>query len=146
MFLLYTLGSQIVLTAQLSLRLFCKFRFFYVQGDWGDKVNILGGGQIGHCEKKNFVWTGVKFWMVIEIELFESGAHFSSDFCLRVGWRAKFTKKLEELQFGCCCPPKETRSSKQTSNTWSSQTSCKVHWAWRWYFQTFVVNCNRFVM
>jgi hypothetical protein len=54
-FLLYTLGSQIVLTAQLSFRLFCKFRFLYIQGDSGGKVNILGGDQIDHCEKKSFI-------------------------------------------------------------------------------------------
>jgi hypothetical protein len=26
-----------------------------IQGDSGGKVNILGGGIIGHCEKKNLV-------------------------------------------------------------------------------------------
>jgi len=29
-------------------------------------------------------------------------------------------------------------------NTRSSQTSCKVHWGWRWDFRTFIVHCNIF--
>jgi hypothetical protein len=51
-FLLYSLGSQIVFQVQVSYRLFCAFRFLYIQGDSGERVNILGGGKIGHCEKK----------------------------------------------------------------------------------------------
>jgi len=30
----------------------CMCLFLYIQGDSGDRVNILGGGKIGHCEKK----------------------------------------------------------------------------------------------
>jgi hypothetical protein len=26
-----------------------------IQGDSGEKVNILGGDSIGHCEKKKFI-------------------------------------------------------------------------------------------
>jgi hypothetical protein len=51
-FLLYTLGNQIVSQVQVSYRLFCTFRFLYVQGDLWERVNILGGDKIGHCEKK----------------------------------------------------------------------------------------------
>ena len=42
-----------------------------IQDDSGEKFNIVECDTIGHCEKK-FTWTCVKFWMVTEIELFES--------------------------------------------------------------------------
>ena len=55
MFLLNSLGNQIVFQAHVSYRLFCTCRFLYIQGDSGDRVNILGGGKIGHCEKESFI-------------------------------------------------------------------------------------------
>ena len=48
-FLLYSLGSQIVFQVQVSYRLFCTFRFLYIQGDPGERLSILGGGKIGYC-------------------------------------------------------------------------------------------------
>jgi len=48
-FLLCTLCSQIVCQVQVSYRLFCMCRFLYIQGD------SLGGGKIGHCEKKSYI-------------------------------------------------------------------------------------------
>jgi hypothetical protein len=45
--------------------------FLNIQGDSGGKVSILGGDNVGHCDV-TFIWTCVKFWMVTEIELFES--------------------------------------------------------------------------
>ena len=54
-FLLNSLGNQIVFQVHVSYRLFCTCRFLYIQGDSGDRVNILGGGKIGHCEKESFI-------------------------------------------------------------------------------------------
>jgi hypothetical protein len=33
--------------------------YLYMVGDAGGKVNVLGDDSIGHCEKKNFIRTGV---------------------------------------------------------------------------------------
>ena len=52
MSLLYSLRSQIVFQVQVSYWMFCTFRFLYIQGDSGERVNILGGGKIGHSENK----------------------------------------------------------------------------------------------
>ena len=61
-----------------------------IQSNSGERVNILAGESIGHCEReKKLIWTRLQFWTLTEIQLFESGAHCSSflpfDFCLR-GW------------------------------------------------------------
>jgi len=36
--------------------------------------------------------------------------------------------------FGWCCLRKERWRSTQTNNTWSSPTSCRVHWGWQIYW------------
>jgi hypothetical protein len=48
---------------------------------WG-KLKSVGGDSIGHCEERKFICTCEWFWMVTEIELFES------DLCTGV---AKYT-------------------------------------------------------
>ena len=55
------------------------------------------------------------------------------------------SRRIARSHFGCCWPHKGTWRSTETNNTRSSHTSGKVHWGWRWDFQTFIVNCNRFV-
>jgi hypothetical protein len=42
-----------------------------IQGDSGEKANVLGGDTIGYCEKK-LVWTRASFWTVTDIRLFET--------------------------------------------------------------------------
>jgi len=36
--------------------------------------------------------------------------------------------------------------STQTNSTRSPYTSCKLHWRWRWDFQTFIVICNKWTV
>jgi hypothetical protein len=45
--------------------------FKKLQGDAGGMISILGGGSIGHCEKKNHMYMCF-IRMVVEMELFES--------------------------------------------------------------------------
>jgi hypothetical protein len=35
---------------------------FIERRECGGKVNIVGGDNIGHCEKRNFIWRAVKLY------------------------------------------------------------------------------------
>jgi len=80
--------------------------------------------------------------MVTEVQLFESDFRFlfvCSDKQRSLQKKGEHTRRIARSHFGCCCLHKETWRSSQTNNTRSSHTSCKVHWGWRWDFQTFIV-------
>jgi hypothetical protein len=53
-----------------------------------------------------------------------------------------YTRLIVRSHCESCIPHKETWRSTQTNNMRSSHTSFKVHWGWRWDFQTFIVSCN----
>ena len=42
-----------------------------IQSGSGGKVIIMGDHSVGHCEKK-IIWTFVEFWMVAQMEMFQS--------------------------------------------------------------------------
>jgi len=43
-------------------------------------------------------------------------------------------RRISCSHFGCCCLHKKGENQLRQKNTRSSQTSCKVHWSWRWGF------------
>jgi len=46
----------------------------FIQGDLGRKIRVLGGAIVSIIARKKFMWTCIKFCMVTELQLFESGA------------------------------------------------------------------------
>jgi hypothetical protein len=115
------------------------------------KFNTLGGNSKGHCEKK------VHINMCLILNRYRDRAvGITRPNCVRlfVGLdeerslqkKGGYARRIGRSHFGCCCAHKGTWRSTETNNTWSSHTSCKVHWGWGWNLRTFIVNCNKFVI
>lgn len=124
-------------------------RSVYLQGELGEKFNILGDDSIGHCEKEvhmhiYLILSG--YWSRVVWIFRPTSAWF-----LFVGVNEERslptnTRWIDCSHFGCCWPHRETWSATKTKDTRSSYMFCKVHWFWRWDFKIFIVNCNKFVI
>jgi len=87
--------------------------------------------------------------MVTEIELFETPDIIPLDFCFwgrmkGIVYIIEVNTRYELLARILDAAARMKKHEDQLP--WSSHTSCKVHWCWRWELLTFAVNCTKFVI
>ena len=126
-------------------------RTVYLQVDLGEMFNILGDDSVGLCEKEVHMnmhlilngYRGRVVWIFRPTSAWFLFVGVNEDRSLPM--KIRYTRWIDLSHFGCCWPHRETWRSTQTKDTRSSHMICKVHWFWRWDFQTFIVNSNKFV-